>query len=115
MEVHGVFLVLGGVAFPHHFYSAWICSISAIVILVFCSSDKEAASSARWWLFHGSGVAPSPLRAAVLLSTACKLGAVRFGFPSADDCLLHLSRDGVQEMCLTDDASGLSCEFRTIW
>lgn len=50
--------------------SAQICLISAIVILLFCSSDKEAASSARWWLFCGGGVAPSLLRAAMLLSTS---------------------------------------------
>lgn len=55
---------------PLLLFSAWMCLISAIVIPVFCSSDKEAASSARWWLFCGSGVAPSPLRAAMLLSTS---------------------------------------------
>lgn len=69
-------------------------------------SEKEAASSACWWLFHGGGT-PSPLRA------ACELRAVQSAVPGVGDCPLHLSRDGVQ-MCLTHDAGGLSYEFRTV-
>lgn len=98
---------------PPLLLSGQICLISAIMIPVFCSSDKEAASSACWWLFCG-GVTPSPVRAAVLLSAACELRAVQSGVPGVEDCPLHVSRDGVH-MCLTNDAGGLSYEFRTIW
>lgn len=98
---------------PPLLLSGQICLISAIVIPVFFSSDKEAASSACWWPFCG-GVTPAPVRAAILLSAACELGVVQSGVPGAGDCLPDLSRDGVQ-MCLTDDAGGLSYEFRTIW
>jgi len=52
---------------PPLLLSAWICWISAIVIPMFCSLDKEAESSACWWLFGGGGVASSPLRVDVLL------------------------------------------------
>lgn len=99
--------------FPPLLLPGQICLISAIVVPVFCPLDKEATSSVCWWLFPG-GVTPSPLRAAMLLSAACELRAVQSGVPGAGDCPLHLSRDGVQ-MCLTNDAGGLSYEFRTIW
>lgn len=92
---------------PPLLLSGQIRLISAIAIPVFCSSHREAASSACWWLFHG-GVTPSPLRA------ACELGAAQSGIPGAGDCALHLSRDGVQ-ICSADDAGDPSFEFSTIW
>lgn len=101
--------------FPHHFYflarSAWF---QLLWSQCFVPWTKRQPPPHAGGCSSCGGVTPCPLRAVMLLSAACELGAIESGLPGVGDCPLHLSRDGVQ-MCSTNDAGGLSYEFRTIW